>query len=322
MTRHRSGTGGFDLQPRTSAAAGAITGRERAARARVKLTFLGTGTSYGVPVVGCDCPTCTSSDARDRRTRHGALVEEAGERLLIDTPPELRLQLLAAGVERIHLVWYTHAHADHIHGIDDLRVFQREGPVPVYISREHKRSVISSFPYIFGPRARAGPRSTIPHIDLREFSEGSPAKLLGRDAIPVRVPHGRGHAYGLRLGPLGYVTDAKSIPPAALRILAGVRVMVLNALWFGDPHPAHLSIEEAVAAARAIGAERTYLTHLTHRVTQDELDRSLPEGVYGAFDGLTVEVDEAAGTVVGADGDAPDSGPAGERRAGPGGNHG
>ena len=282
----------------------------------MKLTFLGTGTSFGVPVVGCDCRACTSSDPRDRRTRHGAIIEHGDGRLLIDTPPELRLQLLAAKVNRIDAVWFTHPHADHVHGIDDLRVFRREDPLPAYASPEHLPGIASYFPYIFGDRAAAGPRSTIPRIELRSMDgrapvtgKGSaresgadtpsattppmaPINVLGRPTTPVRVPHGRGHSFGLRVGPIGYVTDAKSLPPEAVRTLTGVKVLVLNALWFGDPHPAHFSVEEAVAAAREVRAEHTYLTHLTHRVTQRELDERLPDGVKAAYDGLTVEVPE------------------------------
>ena len=198
-------------------------------------------------------------------------MEEGSRRLLIDTPPELRLQLLRAGVKRIDAVWYTHAHADHLHGIDDLRAFQKRGPVSAYASETHRRRIARSFPYIFGSDARAGRRSTIPRIDLKSFDGESPVRLLGLD--------------------LGYVTDAKSLPAPALAALRGVRVLVLNALWFGDPHPAHFSVEEAVAAARRVGAERTYLTHLTHRVSHGELEERLPEGIFGAFDGLTVEVE-------------------------------
>lgn len=256
----------------------------------VRLTFLGTGTSFGVPVVGCDCSACSSPDPRDRRTRHGALIEERGARLLIDTPPELRLQLLRAKVGRIDAVWYTHAHADHLHGIDDLRAVQRRKPVPAFASAEHAERISSCFPYIFGPGARAESRSTIPRISLKTFDDETPPRLLGHEATPIKAPHGRSHSYGLRIGALGYVTDAKSLPGKALRTLEGVRVLVLNALWFGDPHPAHFCVEEAVIAARRVGAGRTYLTHLTHRVTQQELDDRLPEGVFGAFDGLSIDV--------------------------------
>ena len=282
----------------------------------MKLTFLGTGTSFGVPVIGCDCRTCTSDDPRDRRTRHGAIIEHSDGRLLIDTPPELRLQLLEAGVGTIDAVWFTHPHADHVHGIDDLRVFQRQGPLPAYASPEHLPRIASYFPYIFGAAAAAGPRSTIPRIELRSMEDGlpyvaghsdeaavrggplevgatmAPVNVVGRPTTPLRVPHGTGHSYGLRVGPIGYVTDAKALPPEVVSSLAGVSVLVLNALWFGDPHPAHFSVEEAIAAAREVRAERTYLTHLTHRVTQRELDERLPEGVRAAFDGLTVDVPE------------------------------
>lgn len=257
----------------------------------MKLTFLGTGTSFGVPVVGCDCETCTSSDPRDRRTRHGALLELEGGRLLVDTPPELRLQLLRAGVDSVDAVWFTHVHADHVHGIDDVRIFTvRRGDMDAYVASEYRSTIERHFQYIFDDQFQPPEGSSKPRIRLHAFDVGERVDLLGRGFSPVRVPHGGCHTYGFRVGDLGYVTDAKSLPPEARATLEGVDVLVLNALWFGKPHPSHFNVEEAVEVARSLGARRTYLTHLTHKVRQAELDARLPDGVFGAYDGLTVEV--------------------------------
>lgn len=263
----------------------------------MQITFLGTGTSFGVPVIGCSCANCTSGDPRDRRTRHGALLGLDGGNLLIDTPPELRLQLLAAGVDRVDAIWYTHLHADHVHGIDDTRVFSSRGrgPVPAYLPGELGAQMRARFPYIFGARARAQAGTSTPRITLNGYTPGVPLEVLGAEVTPVRVPHGPIDAFGLRVGPLGYVTDAKSIPAAARDILDGVDVLVLNALWRGRPHPTHFNVEEAVEAAREIGARRTFLTHLTHFVGYRELSGWLPPGIEPAYDGLTVELREGAG---------------------------
>jgi phosphoribosyl 1,2-cyclic phosphate phosphodiesterase len=259
----------------------------------VKLTFLGTGTSFGIPVIGCDCAACRSSDPRDRRTRHGALLATAGGALLVDTPPELRLQLLAAGVRTVDAVWFTHIHADHVHGIDDLRAFtERRGDIPAYVGTEYQQRIAGYFEYIFDKSYEPPLGTSKPRIRLHALVPGKPVDIVGSRFLPLEIPHGPVRVYGFRVGGLGYVTDGKSLPPAAMTALKGVDVLVLNALWFGKPHPSHFNVEEAVDAARAVGARRTYLTHLTHRVTHAELLERLPAGVEPAFDGLTIEVDD------------------------------
>ena len=258
----------------------------------MRLTFLGTGTSFGIPVVGCDCPACTSEDTRDQRTRHGALLELDGGTLLVDAPPELRLQLLAAKVARVDAVWFTHLHADHIHGIDDLRVFTvRRGDLPAYVPTEYHDRIAAYFDYIFDESVQPLPGSSKPRVQLHDVEAGVPLEILGAEFTPFRVPHGHVQVYGFRVGGLGYVTDGKDLPPEALDALRGVDTLVLNALWFGKTHPSHFNVEEAVEAARTVGARRTFLTHLTHRVTHRELLERLPPGVEPAYDGLTIEVD-------------------------------
>jgi phosphoribosyl 1,2-cyclic phosphate phosphodiesterase len=259
----------------------------------VKLTFLGTGTSFGVPVIGCHCSVCRSPDPRDRRTRTGALVEtDGGTRLLIDTPPELRLQLIANGIDRVDAVLFTHAHADHTHGIDDLRAVtvRRGAPLPMYGSSETLESIARKFGYIFDEAARPLPGTSKPEGQAYPLVEGGTLQIGDVDVTPVAVPHGPVNVFAFRIGPLAYVTDAKRLPESAMSCLRGARVLVLNAL-FRTEHPTHLSIPEAVRAAQQVGADRTFLTHLTHDNRHADLEAELPRGVTPAFDGLTIRID-------------------------------
>jgi phosphoribosyl 1,2-cyclic phosphate phosphodiesterase len=259
----------------------------------VKLTFLGTGTSFGVPKIGCRCAVCLSHDPRDKRNRVGALVESSrGTRLLIDTPPELRLQLIAAGIDRVDAVAYTHMHADHTHGIDDLRAItvSREAALPIYGPQQTIDDLRHKFRYIFDDAMRPLPGTSKPEGRAHIIESGQTFPIGDMEITPVKVPHGNVTVFAYRIGPLAYVTDAKSLPDDAMNILRGAKVLVINAL-FRTEHPTHLSIPEAVAAARDIGAERTYLTHLTHDNFHADLEAELPRGISPAFDGLTVRID-------------------------------
>ena len=259
----------------------------------MKLTFLGTGTSFGVPQLGCGCAVCHSSDPRDRRTRVGAALEtDEGRTILIDTPPELRLQLLAAGVSDIDAVLYTHDHADHTHGIDDLRAItaRRREHMPMYGSVATMRAIAKKFDYIFDDDIVPLPGTLKPQGRVVLLAPWERAVVAGAEIVAVPVPHGPvATVFAYRIGPLAYVTDAKTVPDAAIDVLRGARVLVVNAL-FRHPHPSHLSLDEAVAVAAAIGAPRTYLTHLTHDNFHADLAAELPDGVAPAFDGMVVEV--------------------------------
>ena len=260
----------------------------------MRLSLLGTGTSFGVPQIGCRCPTCTSSDPRDRRSRTAALIETRGKRLLIDTPPELRLQLVAAGIDRVDAVLFTHAHADHVHGIDDLRALSvLQGAVlPVYGSRETMAELAVKFPYIFDPSFVVPAGTSKPELAPHVHEGGVMVAIAGVAVLPLSLPHGDQRVLGYRIGPIAYITDVKTIPDDAIAALAHLDVLVLNAL-LSRPHPLHLSVPEAVAVAQRIGARRTLFTHLTHENTHAALAAKLPAGIAPAYDGLVIEVDEA-----------------------------
>ena len=256
----------------------------------MRVVFLGTGTSYGVPQIGCGCRTCTSVDPRDRRTRTAALIESGGRRLLIDTPPELRLQLVAAGVTSLDAVLFTHAHADHVHGIDDLRAFsmRQRGRLPVYGAAGTLAELARRFGYIFDGTP-AQPGTSKPELTTHVLEPDAEVEIAGLRVRALSLPHGNHTVFGYRIGPVAYLTDAKVIPDAARAQLTGLEVLVLNAL-LPRPHPLHLSIPEAVAAALQIGARQTFLTHLTHHASHAELAAGLPDGIAPAYDGLVVEV--------------------------------
>jgi phosphoribosyl 1,2-cyclic phosphate phosphodiesterase len=257
----------------------------------VKLTFLGTGTSFGVPVIGCDCGTCTSTDPRDRRTRHAALLQNGEDVVLVDAPPELRLQLTDQRVASVDAVWITHCHADHIHGIDDLRAVSahHRRRLDVFTGADCERTLRHRFAYIFSDY-RPPPGTTKPELRLRTIEplERITVGDLSLQALPLQ--HGPVTVLGFRVGALGYLTDAKTLGPGTREALHGVETLVLNALWFGNPHPTHLNVEEAVELAGQIGARRAFLTHLTHRVRHTELERQLPDWIRPAYDGLSIYV--------------------------------
>lgn len=254
----------------------------------VRITILGSGTSHGVPMIGCDCPVCTSEDPRDRRTRCSAVLAFEGFQLLVDTSPELRLQCVACGIRSIQAVWYTHAHADHVAGLDDLRRFNwlANGPLPVYGSEKTLASVGRMFPYAFAEQ-RDYP-SAIPTLQARVLD--GPIELGGRQVAPIDYPHGQTVVTGLRVGAVAYVPDCNHLPGRALESLRDLDILVLDALR-RRPHPTHFNLEQAIEVAERIGAQRTYFTHIAHELGHAQTDDELPGNMRLAYDGLVCESD-------------------------------
>lgn len=250
------------------------------------VTFLGTGTSTGVPVVGCRCRVCTSPDAKNKRLRQSVKVESGGRTFLIDTTPDLRLQLLRDPIPRLDFILFTHSHSDHIMGLDDIRPFnfrQRE-PIHAFASTHTARAIRRAFSYIWNDSQIGGGK---PQLDLHEVDGAFTHE--GVHIVPIPVLHGEWTILGYRIGPFAYITDTNGIPDDSLRLLEGIEVLALDGLRPAPPHPTHFTIDEAIVAARRIGPRQTYLIHLTHDVDHDEYDATLPEGVNLAYDGLRLE---------------------------------
>ena len=216
---------------------------------------------------------------------------DRGTRILIDTPPELRLQLISAGVDHVDAILFTHDHADHIHGIDDIRALSDKGDLPInmYGPPDTMARLSKRFAYIFDDSIRPLPGTSKPEGRAHALVPGKSIRIGDVDVLAVELPHGPVTVYGYRIGRLGYITDAKELPEQALNMFRGVTLLVINAL-FRAPHPTHLSISEAVSAAQRVGAKATYLTHLTHRTAHADLERELPAGIAPAYDGLVVTV--------------------------------
>ncbi|HVQ35690.1 MAG TPA: MBL fold metallo-hydrolase [Candidatus Bathyarchaeia archaeon] len=250
------------------------------------VTFLGTGTSTGVPVPTCDCAVCRSTDPRDKRLRPSVLLTWDGGVVLIDTGTDLRRQALDHGLKRIDAVLYTHAHADHIFGLDEIRLFNwRQGrAMPVYGSAVTLAAIRRTFWYVFEDVEAGGGK---PLLELHEID--GPFPLLGREIVPVPLEHGRLPVTGWRVGGLAYLTDVSAIPPASYALLEGLELLVISALRI-RPHPTHMHLSRALEEVARIGAKRTLLTHIAHEIAHAEIDPTLPEGVRLAYDGLVVEV--------------------------------
>jgi phosphoribosyl 1,2-cyclic phosphate phosphodiesterase len=251
-------------------------------------TFLGTGTSAGVPMVGCDCEVCTSTNPRNHRYRCAVVIGTPAGNILIDTPPELRLQLIRAGVRVVHAVLYTHYHADHLFGLDDLRPIPHRlgGSVPVYCVAEVEEVIRNTFGYAF-PKEGAATYGYVPQLTFQRIAE-QPFRVLDQEVIPIPLQHAHFNVLGFRIGNVAYCTDVNSIPDRSWPLLEGLDVLVLDALRF-RPHPAHFCLNESLAVVERLRPKRALFTHMSHDVEHEAVSRQLPAGVELAFDGLGFE---------------------------------
>lgn len=248
------------------------------------VTFLGTGTSTGVPVVGCHCRVCTSTDPRNQRLRQSVKIEANGKHFLIDTTPDLRLQLLRFPIPRLDFVLFTHSHSDHLMGLDDIRPFnfrQRE-TIHAFASASTAKAIKRAFSYIWDDATQVGGGK--PQLELHEVEDAFTHD--GVDVVPLPVAHGDWTIFGYRIGPFAYITDTNGVPDATMRLLEGIDTLALDGLRPAPRHPTHFTIDEAVATAQRIGARETWLIHMAHEVDHAEVEEKLPHGVRIAFDGL------------------------------------
>ncbi len=248
----------------------------------MKITFLGTGTSCGVPVIGCPCEVCQSSDSKDKRLRCSILVENENTRLLVDCGPDFRQQILPQPFRRIDGILVTHAHYDHVGGMDDIRPYCQFGEINVYANAEACQGMLQMLPYCFAANRYPG----VPAIGLHEIQAGQPLTIGNIDILPVRVMHGQLPILGFRFGRFAYITDMKTIEPDQAELLRGVDTLVVNALRFDRPHHSHQLVDDAVAFARSIGSRHTLLVHVCHDIgLHKKANRRLPDGVELAYDG-------------------------------------
>jgi phosphoribosyl 1,2-cyclic phosphate phosphodiesterase len=260
-----------------------------------QLIILGTGTSVGVPVIGCGCVTCRSAvqpggNPRNRRTRCSLVLGLPEGNLLIDTPPDLHSQLLREGIGIIHAVAYTHEHVDHVYGLDDVRIFpfylQRR--LPIYCEEEVEQRIRRAFDYAFASSADDFRPASVPHLELRRLTT-QPLEVLGARVTPFRLLHGPFSVLGFRIGGVAYCTDTNHIPEESWQHLQGLDVLILDCLR-QRPHATHFGLDQAVDVARRVGAKRTLFTHISHELEYDATNAALPQGMELAYDGQRIDL--------------------------------
>jgi phosphoribosyl 1,2-cyclic phosphate phosphodiesterase len=259
------------------------------------VTMLGSGTSAGVPVITCDCPVCTSPNPRNRRLRSSIMLRNASRTILVDCGSDFREQALAWKINRLDAILLTHAHSDHVNGLDDIRIYnwKQRIPIPIYATAPTLDNLRCRYDYVFCPPQEGG---GVPQICVNEIDSAKTFEVFGHRVVPLPVMHGILPVVGFRIGDFAYITDASHVGEETLRRVEGVRYLILNALRH-RPHPTHLNIEQATAIARRIGAEHTWFTHITHDLEHEETCAALPEGIDLGHDGLEFTIDASAPVV-------------------------
>jgi phosphoribosyl 1,2-cyclic phosphate phosphodiesterase len=252
-----------------------------------KITVLGSGTSVGVPTVGCHCPVCASTDPRDKRLRPSILVSYEGRNVLIDTTPDFRTQALRVNLDRLDAVIFTHSHADHIMGLDDVRPynFRQKGQIPIYAAADAMAVIQRCFVYIFDGEKH---ESNVPRLATHVI-DGAAFDVFGMEFVPVPILHGSATIYGFRFGDAAYLTDHSDIPELSMECLRGLDVLFLDALRY-KPHPTHSTVERSVKTAEQLAARRTFFTHISHDLLHERAESLLPPNVRLAYDGLEIMV--------------------------------
>jgi phosphoribosyl 1,2-cyclic phosphate phosphodiesterase len=253
----------------------------------LKITVLGSGTSSGVPTIGCSCAVCHSTDPRDNRLRPSILIDMGGRNIIIDTTPDFRAQVLRIGIRRLDAIVYTHGHADHILGLDDIRPFNyhQGARIPIFASRATFAIIERVFAYVFDKQSR---NTHVPQLDVN-LIDGEPFDVLGLRFEPIPLAHGTDSIYGYRFGNVAYLTDHSEIPEASLDRLRGLDVLFLDALR-NRPHPTHSTVETSIETARRLLPKRTYFTHMCHDLGHAATEALLPPGIFLAYDGLEISV--------------------------------
>lgn len=254
----------------------------------MKFTVLGSGTSTGVPLVGCSCPTCLSEDPRDKRLRPSLLVESATTTVVIDTSADFRYQMLRLGVRKIDGVVFTHHHFDHLGGFDDLRAFNflLRKAMPIYLMEETMENLRRTFLYAFVDTGQKG--GGVPVVE-QNIIDKTPFRLGDIDFMPIPMMHGKMRVNGYRIGNFAYCTDTNFLFEESFDLLHGLDVLILDALRY-DSHPTHFTVDEAIACAKRIQAKQTYFTHIAHNILHADLASRLPSGIELSYDGLTIEL--------------------------------